>query len=213
MKTEGLTFFEAIKLAEKGCEIERAGWSRPLCLRDDHLEYRGGSVASLDTSSCMANDWRVTPLPKPEMPLPEPETPKQYTMCFADAYGLLKLGRCVRRLCWQSEEEFIQLVADSLVNHYGDVTKFSLEDIEAGDWAVFDTPVPASPKTMTFMEAVECVNNGMAVRRLEWFNKEYRLVKDAACVLCNQRDMHPHVFKTYDVLGEDWVVFDENKRK
>ena len=142
MKTTGLSFTEAIKIANKtGRRVRRAGWSPNISwgFDSDSLRYfRGGQKTDEGINATFGNlsakDW--------ELVVPDP--PK--TMTFQEAVEAMRNGKVVQRLntsyytCYayrQDETSDFQVLHLPTGNVMGRAS-FYVTDFEATDWVIVE---------------------------------------------------------------------------
>ena len=132
MKTTGLTFGEAVRLAKNGTKIRRLNWFDANCyvtfLGDDDnarlTRVKAGTAIILTRADYVADDW---------MAFAEPPKP----MTFMKALEHIEACKCVRRLAW-FKDVYVRLYKDAnKIEIFGSnvmSTSFTLEDYKATDW-------------------------------------------------------------------------------
>lgn len=74
MKTENMTFSEALEAMKQGCKVRRKEWDNNEVAKDDYLYIDGGAFCdskgdrfySLKDFVILATDWEIYTEPKPE---------------------------------------------------------------------------------------------------------------------------------------------------
>ena len=129
MKTTGLNFIEAVKAANEGKKVRRAGWDDSYVFVNHGRTNLCGSVEAINhVENILAEDWEIVPDP-----------PK--TMGFMEAMAKVKAGHGVSRNCWSNRfvrnGTFTIVVVENASRYAGNYVPTHV-DIEATDWVVVE---------------------------------------------------------------------------
>lgn len=69
---------------------------------------------------------------------------------------------------------------------------------------------PPVARTMDFPDATRKIIDGKSVKRVEWGNKDYCLLKDGWLTIFTKGEFHIWKVNDGDMEGNDWIVTTES---